>query len=140
MTGTAEHLLHPRAAADQLRAILEGGEHADDGRIAALAKEVLRDLDAATATRWSDPDGGETYDLSVPLRDADGDYWHHTGWLTRPDGPLPLVMWSVSANREHLGTRWADVHVLARVIEDHGPLTAARNTEPESPTTAGEAR
>lgn len=127
--GRVEHLLHPRVAAEQLRAIFAGGEHADDGRIAALAREVLRDLDAATATQWTDPGTGETYDLSVPQRDADGQFWHHIGWLTPPFGPLPLVMWSPSANREHLGTRWADVSVLERAIEDCGPLAPVRDGE-----------
>jgi len=41
----AEHLLHPRSVADQLRAIFAGGERADDGLIAALAREVLAERD-----------------------------------------------------------------------------------------------
>lgn len=45
MTGTAEHLLHPRAAAEQLRAILGGAEHADGGEISALARDVLAERD-----------------------------------------------------------------------------------------------
>jgi len=45
MSGEAEHLLHPRPAADQLRAILEGAEHADGGEIAALARVVLAECD-----------------------------------------------------------------------------------------------
>lgn len=44
-TERIDHLLHPRTPAEQLRAILAGGEHADDGRIAALAKDVLAERD-----------------------------------------------------------------------------------------------
>lgn len=47
--GTSEqhidHVLHPRTAVEQLHAIFDGTEHADDGRIAALAKQLLAERD-----------------------------------------------------------------------------------------------
>jgi hypothetical protein len=88
-------------------------------------RSLLAELAQATATVWTDPDTGDVYDLSRPLRDADGEYWHHIGWLAPVEGPVPLVMWSPSPTREHLGTRWSDVAVLPRVIEEHGPLATA---------------
>ena len=89
-----------------------------------VARQLLADLDAATARRWTDERDGSTYDLTEPLRDANGDYWHHIGWLTLPGhpGPVPMVMWSMSANREHLGRRWADVAPLVSVIDENGPF------------------
>lgn len=45
MSGEAERLLRPRPAAEQLRAILEGAEHADGGEIASLARVVLAECD-----------------------------------------------------------------------------------------------
>lgn len=50
----AEHMSHPRTAADQLRAIFAGAEHADDGRIAALARELLAELECGGAWRWDE--------------------------------------------------------------------------------------
>lgn len=43
----AEHMRHPRPAADRLRAIFEGDEHAhaDGALIASLAKQVLAERD-----------------------------------------------------------------------------------------------
>ncbi len=55
-TGTAaeqaEHMRHPRPAADRLRAIFEGDEtaHADGALIASLAKQVLEERDRLHAT------------------------------------------------------------------------------------------
>lgn len=88
-----------------------------------LAAEIRR-LRATQPTAWTGPETGTAYDLTAPLRDADGDYWHHVGWVTLHDAPIPLVMWSPSADRSQLGARWSDVSVLPRVIEDCGPLTA----------------
>lgn len=96
-----------------------------------LAAEIRR-LRAAHPTAWTDPDTGTAYDLTAPLLDADGDYWHHVGWVTLHGAPLPLVMWSPSADRFQLGARWSDVSVLPRVIEDCGPLTAPPADEAEA--------
>lgn len=48
----AEHMRHPRPAADRLRAIFEGDEHAhaDGALIASLAKSVLAERDRLRAT------------------------------------------------------------------------------------------
>jgi len=106
-----------------------------DEQLAAYLAEFAGDHkpDQATATAWTDPETGATYDLAQPLLDAEGDYWHHIGWLTPPDGPIPLVMWSPSPDRALLGTRWADVSVLIRVIEDCGPLEPAPAAGPGRP-------
>lgn len=46
----AEHLRHPRPAAKQLAAIFAGEEHADGGKIAVLAEQVLKERDRLHAT------------------------------------------------------------------------------------------
>lgn len=125
-----EHLLHPRTAAEQLRSIFAGREYADDGRIAALAREVLADLDAATVTHWTDPGGG-VYDLSAAWRDAEGAYWRHAGWVGLPGEPrVPLMLWSPSRDLPEGGIRrMSDLATLRAVIDDCGPLTAVRDVE-----------
>lgn len=136
-TETAEHPPHPRTPAEQMRRIIDGDPAgADPGVLFGIAASLLRDLDAATATRWTDPDSGETYDLSVPQRDADGAYWRHAGWLGLPGGPrVPLMLWSATRDLPEGGIRRiSDLAVLRAVIDDYGPLTAGRDTEPEAPT------
>lgn len=44
-TDPAGHLLHPHSAAEQLRAIFTGAQHADDALIAALARQLLAEYD-----------------------------------------------------------------------------------------------
>lgn len=115
---------------------LDGSVMVAPGGVASFVeclRSLLAELAQATATVWSDPDTGTVYDLSGPLRDADGGFWHHIGWTAPIGGPVPLVMWSQSASREHLGTRWSEVSILTRVIEDCGPLAPI----PAPPTTEG---
>jgi len=121
-----------RTPADQMRRIIDGGPaDADPGVLFGAASGLLRDLDAATATRWTDPDGGETYDLSVPLRDAGGESWHHVGWIGMPgESRVPLMLWSASRDLPVGGIRrMSDLATLGTVVDDCGPLTAVRDGE-----------
>lgn len=73
-------------------------------------------------TTWTDSDTGTVYNLSGPLLDADDDYWHHIGWLTLDDPPIPLMVFSPTAYRGDLSRRLSDVDTLPNVIGAHGPL------------------
>lgn len=87
-------------------------------------RTLLRLLDKKTLpTTWTGEDG-TVYDLTKPLRDQDGNYWHHVGWITR-DERVPLVAWTATPNPLGISKRWADVSLLRAVIEETGPLTAA---------------
>lgn len=120
------------SASEQLRRIVAGDPAgADPGLVFSLAEQLLRDLDAATSTTWTDPADGTRYDLSVPWRDADGAYWHHAGWLGPPSEPrVPLMLWSATRDLlEGAGRRMSDLATLRSVIDDCGPLTPATTTE-----------
>jgi hypothetical protein len=80
---------------------------------------------AAPTATWTDPATGTEYDLTMVHRDTCDSYWHHVGWLTIEQPPIPLVMWSGTADPADLAKRWADVTTLDNALATYGPLTQA---------------
>ncbi len=95
-----------------------------------------------SAEYWTDPTTSETYDLSAPWRDADGEFWHHVGWLALPGEPyVPLMPWSATRDLPGGGIRrMSDLATLRSVIDDCGPLTPAPHTDPDPSNPTGDAR
>jgi len=92
-----------------------------------LARDIWQILNEEHE-QWTDPATGVRYDLSQPLLDTDGDYWHHFGQLDLDDGPMPLMLWSGTAVRADVSKSFADLALLRDVIAEHGPLATVNGT------------
>ena len=120
---------NPTLAEIRARDALKGNGHGGVTMTQAEAdrRTLLRMLDKKTLpTTWTDQDG-TVYDLTRPLLDQDGSYWHHVGWITF-DETMPLMAWTLTPDPLGVSKRWADVSMLRAIIEESGPLTTV---EPE---------